>query len=119
MSTRKLTQILIAMLLLGELSTIPAYGQPKPVPTRSEPTQNAAIVDLAQVTCQSVSKMSDQDRANTLIFFHGYMSGKNRERLVDVAQLTTITGKIADTCNARPETPLMQVFTQFRSTAQK
>jgi hypothetical protein len=47
------------------------------------------------------------------------MSGRNNEKLVDIAQLTTITDKIADVCIDRPDTPLMQVFNQFRSSAQK
>ncbi|MBV8884874.1 MAG: hypothetical protein JO235_12890 [Chroococcidiopsidaceae cyanobacterium CP_BM_RX_35] len=119
MNATKFTQILTTVLLLGELSAMAAYSQPKPAPTRLETRPNTSTVDLAQVTCQSVLKMSNEDRAYTLIFFHGYISGKNNERLVDTAELTAITGKIADACNAHPETPLMQVFTQFRSTAQK
>jgi hypothetical protein len=118
MKVRKFIPLLTALLLLGEFTAIAVYAQPKPSLTKSETEQNP-VVDLAQVTCQSVLKMSDQDRAYTLIFFHGYMSGKNGEKLVDTAQLTAITGKIADSCTARPETPLMEVFTRLRANAQK
>lgn len=115
MNARKFTQILTTVLLLGELSAMAAYGQSKPASTNPSIRQSQPTVDLAQVTCQSVMNMSDQDRAYVLIFYHGYMSGKNNDRVVDTAQLTDITGKISDACNARPNTSLMQVFTQFRS----
>lgn len=119
MNTQRLIQVLTCAWLLSGFSTVPAYSQTKPTSPKPEAGQNPSTVDLAKVTCRSVLQMSDEDRAYTLIFFHGYMSGRNRENLIDTAQLYTITGRIADACTARPETPLIQVFTQFRSTAQK
>ena len=119
MNAKKLTQFLTIVLLLSEVSAMAAYGQSKPALTGLENKQNTPTIDLAKVTCRSVLKMPAEERAYTLIFFHGYMSGKNSETLVDTAQLTTITDKIADACIDRPEATLMQVFTQFRSNTRR
>jgi hypothetical protein len=119
MKAKKLTQILAIVLLLGGMSPMVAYGQSNPAPTQPETRQRGPIINLAEVTCQSVINMSEQDRIYTLVFYHGYFSGKDNDRLINTAQLTEITSKIAAACEARPETPLMQVFARFRSTAQK
>jgi hypothetical protein len=119
MKARKLTQMMAIVLLLSGISPMAAYSQPKPAPTQPETRQKGPIINLAQVSCQSVINMSEQDRTYTLVFFHGYFSGKENDRLVNVDQLTEITSKIAAACEARPQTPLIQVFARFRSTAQK
>ncbi len=121
MTIRKLTQVLTVMLAVSGLSTIAAYAQSKPTQISRSDTKPTipATINLAQITCRSVLKMPADDRAFTLVFFHGYMSGKYNETMLNGEQLATITDKIADACIDRPETPLMQVFAQFRSGSQK
>jgi len=120
MNAKKLTQILTVMLAISGLSPIAAYSQSKPTSdVKPEARQKLPTVNLAQMTCRSVLKMPAEDRAFTIVFFHGYMSGKNNETMLNAEQLATTTDKIADACIDNPAMPVIEVFRQFRSTSQK
>lgn len=114
----RLAQIVMAGLVLGELSASVAYGQPKPAPIRSDTPQNVTV-DLTQITCRTALKMPADERSFTIIFYHGYLSGQNNETRFNGAELATITDKIADTCIDHPATPLLDVFKQYRAKPQK
>lgn len=102
------------ILLLGAIAATnfvqPAWTQTEPKIT--EPTED--IIDLQTMTCREVLKSDGEDRANTLIFMHGYMSGKQEATTINPPMLADVTTQILDTCINNPEQTLLSVFEASR-----
>lgn len=71
-------------------------------------------VDLGTLDCRSVLKMAGDDRADVLLFFHGYLSGLKKEGVVSVNALATSTDTILDHCIDHPADSLLTAFNDAR-----
>lgn len=99
--------LLLASLAIGVLSVGDQISaQPE--------TQPAPPIDLEAVTCRDLLLMDGEEEENTILFMHGYMSGKREETMIDVGQLVAVTDEVKQTCIEQPSEPVMQVFEQYR-----
>ena len=99
------------------ISAISAISLGTPALTQTEPDANEAsedLIELQTMTCREVLKSEGEDRANTLIFMHGYISGKKGETTVNVPVLSDVTDQILDTCIDNPDQTLLSVFEASR-----
>jgi len=70
---------------------------------------------IDEMTCREMLKMSGDARDFTMIFMHGFMSGKKSELLFDPVPLTEATDKVIDSCIDNPNDKLLSVFEKARS----
>ncbi len=75
--------------------------------------QNSSTVDLRQINCRELFRMTGQDREDTLTFFHGVVNGKNDQMIIDVEILSEVTDKVIDHCIDNPNDSLLSVFEQY------
>ena len=73
-----------------------------------------ATYKIDEMTCREMLKMGGDARDFTLIFMHGFMSGKKSELLFDPVPLTEATDKVIDGCIDNPNHKLLQVFEKAR-----
>lgn len=71
-------------------------------------------LQIDEITCREALKMGGDERAFTVIFFHGFISGKKGQTLFDGPALMEATDKIADYCIDNPSEKLIKAFETIR-----
>ncbi len=105
----KRIQLLLKILLLT-MAVINLGANSSHAQNNSEETK----VYLTQISCRELLKMPGEDRRLTLVFFHGFMSAKDNQMIVDRIQLREATDKITDYCIDNPDETLMNTFDEYR-----
>ncbi|MBR8826715.1 MAG: hypothetical protein DSM107014_02230 [Gomphosphaeria aponina SAG 52.96 = DSM 107014] len=100
---KKIFWLLATTILVGEMSTMAAYAQ--------DDTQ----FELTSVDCRTLLKMPDEEEEYTMVFYHGYITGKNNQTMVDGAALAEITDQVIDYCINNPDSTVMSGFEQYSS----
>ena len=72
------------------------------------------LMDLQAVTCMEFLKTDGEERANILVFMHGFMNGKKGDTTINPPALTEATDNIIDTCIDNPNNKLASVFEKNR-----
>lgn len=86
------------------------------VPAKAEPEIKAKL-QIDDITCREALKMGGEERAFTVIFFHGFTSGRMNQTLFDGPALSEATDKIADYCIDNPSAKLITAFETIRKKA--
>jgi len=71
-------------------------------------------IEIEKMTCREMLRMGNNEREFTLIFLHGFMSGKKSEMLFDGSALQDATDVVLDTCIDNPDETLLAVFEKAR-----
>ena len=100
--------LLLAILTTGGVKSF-AYAQ-----TATAQADNGSIINLASLTCREMLQMPGAEEENTLIFMHGFMSGKNNELLLDVPALSDVTEQVRNYCIDNPDETLLSAFERHR-----
>ncbi len=103
------SKIFLTVAVLGVM----AIGVSSPA-LAQEKSAIQTTVDMNTVDCRTLLKMSGEDRKNTIVFFHGVVTGMKKEVKVDVPLLSEITDKIVDQCIDKPNEVLLKVFQDNR-----
>ncbi len=101
----------IAVVSTAFLISIPSlsvYGQ------NETEQEDSSMINAANITCRELLKLDDSSQEATIAYFHGFMSGKKNELMVDIVELGNISEKVIDSCIDNPNTSLMKVFEQYR-----
>lgn len=77
-------------------------------------SEESGTVNLQAMTCRELLKSEGDNRANLLIFMHGFINGKQGITTVDASALASATDKIIDSCIDSPDSNLLAVFEQNR-----
>jgi hypothetical protein len=72
--------------------------------------QEQKIIELKAINCREVLKMEGKERELTLVFFHGFFTGKNNEMTINIDSLKNKTDKILDYCINNPNDSLIRAF---------
>ncbi|WP_417711400.1 HdeA/HdeB family chaperone [Roseibium aggregatum] len=75
---------------------------------------NDPVLEMSTVDCRTMLKMDSDEQDFTLIYFHGYISGKKGETLFDGPALRDATEKIMDFCIDNPSATVMEAFEKNR-----
>ena len=67
-------------------------------------------VDVGSLSCRTLLQMDGEERANTLIFFHGYMAGKKSQGVINIPRLSDVSSKVVNRCIDEAGKSLMSVF---------
>lgn len=93
-----------------------AQSSPNKVLAQSEVVAEAPtdVIDLEVVTCRDLLRSEGEDRANTLVFMHGYINGQNANLKIDGPAIADTTNQIVDACIDDADKQLLAVFTEYR-----
>ena len=77
-------------------------------------SEESGMVNLEAMTCRELLKSEGDNRANIIIFMHGFINGKQGITTIDASALASATDKIIDSCIDSPDSKLLAVFEQNR-----
>ncbi len=96
---------LVATALLAGLAVAPAGA--------AEPARPSPGLD--QLDCRTLLHLSGEERAYTLLYFHGYISGKRNQTQLSTDAMAEATDRILDRCIDKPAEKVLKVFEDVRS----
>lgn len=96
-------------LLLGTLTTTAALAQG--TAPAAEPRQQQAIGELE---CRTLLRLSGEERDFTLLYLHGFVSGRANQQLLPVKDLAEATDRLIDACIDKPSAKALAVLEQLR-----
>ncbi len=102
----QLKYVIATIACLLSIPSINVYGQ------SGSSQLEASKVDIAALNCRELLKLNDTDKEATLAYYHGYLSGKNNQLIVDVVELGEVSDQVIDYCIDNPNDPLLTVFEQ-------
>ncbi len=106
---RKVISIVAVLGFLVMAVAVPGFSAEK-TKVNLEKTSAGMVVDLKTQDCRTMLKMSGGDRDFTIVFYHGFMSGKNNDTVFNAPELSAITDQIFDHCIDNPNDSLLTVF---------
>lgn len=71
-------------------------------------------VKLGELDCRALLKMNGDDEHSTVLFLHGYASGKAGATVISIPSLTEATDKIREHCIDNPSDKLLDVFSKIK-----
>ena len=83
-------------------------------PAVSQGTPAMSTVDLTTLDCRTFLQMEGDNRNNTLLFLHGYVSGQAKQTKIELAPISESTDRIINQCIDKPSDNLLAVFTRNR-----
>ena len=83
-------------------------------PAKSQETESEDVVSLDATTCRELLQFSGENRANSLIFMHGYINGKKGEVMIDAPALANATDRVINTCIDNPDRSVLSVMEEAR-----
>lgn len=101
-------------LCLGFVDVVQADEAPVPIAQLSNEPADESMVDLAAITCRDLMTISGENEEDTIIFLHGFVSGRNNELIINPPALTLVTDQVRDYCIDNPETTALDAFNEFR-----
>ncbi len=100
--------------LCGVLLLATVFSQGAILTSFAQENSEETKVDLNKISCRELLKMPGKDKELTLVFFHGLMTAKNNQMIIDRIALREATNKITDDCIDNPNLMLMKVFDRYR-----
>ncbi|MCU0950810.1 MAG: HdeA family protein [Burkholderiaceae bacterium] len=95
-----------------------AVGQPALAQQKAAPAAPAAkSPGLAELDCRTLLRLGGDERAFTLLYFHGFVSGRMNQTDLPTDVMASATDKIVDHCIDKPADKLLTVFEQVRKQA--
>ena len=71
-------------------------------------------VDLKTLSCRDYLKMDSDERGNTTVFIHGYITGKKAQTIIVISKLSDASDKALESCIDRPDASLLATFEEKR-----
>ena len=85
-----------------------AYAQQVPV---AEAPQQA----IGELECRTLLRLSGEERDFTLLYLHGFVSGRSNQQLLPVKELAEATDRLLDRCIDKPSDKVLTVLEQVRA----
>lgn len=79
------------------------------------PAANQNQIGIDQLDCRALLRLSGEERSYTILYLHGFVSGKKGQTLITAQQLAVATDKVIDHCIDRPGDKLLPVFEKIRA----
>jgi hypothetical protein len=96
-------------LLIATLASTPALAQTNG--PAAEPRAQQALNDLE---CRALLRLSGEERDFTLLYLHGFVSGRANQLLLPVKELAEATDRLIDGCIDKPSAKVLSVLEQLR-----
>ena len=69
---------------------------------------------IDEIDCRTLLRLSGEERSFTILYLHGYISGKRGQTLLPAQQLAQETDKVIDQCIDRPGDKILPLFDKVR-----
>ena len=102
---------LCALVTAAALVTPLALAQDKTAATAGN--QKQAGID--EIDCRTLLRLSGEERSYTILYLHGYVSGRKGQAPLPAQQLALATDIVIDQCIDRPWDKLLPVFERVRA----
>jgi hypothetical protein len=96
-------------LLIATLASTPALAQ-----TNSPAAEPRAQQGLNDLECRALLRLSGEERDFTLLYLHGFVSGRANQLLLPVKELAEATDRLIDGCIDKPSAKVLAVLEQLR-----
>lgn len=103
------TTIAALLIAFGALGAPAAYGQAK----NAAPAAQKSPA-LNELDCRTFLKLDGDERAYTIVYYHGFISGRLNQLELPVDVMATATDRIVDQCIDKPSDKVLAVFEQLR-----
>jgi hypothetical protein len=90
----------------------PVLAQSKAVAPAATPAPKQPA--LNELDCRTLLRLGGDERAYTLLYLHGFVSGRTNLMLLPTDELAAATDRVIDHCIDAPNDKLLQVFEQAR-----
>ena len=101
-------------LLLGAVS-LATVGWLSPAQAQSSaPAAQGRQAAIGELDCRTLLRLSGDERDFTIIYFHGFVSGRSNLQVLPVQELAAATDQVIDRCIDKPGEKLLAVFEQVR-----
>lgn len=101
---------LSALIALAAVASQMALAQ-NPVATEAAGQKQMGIDEL---DCRTLLRLGGEERGFTILYLHGYVSGKKGQTFLPAQQLAQETDKVIDECIDRPAAKLLPLFEKVR-----
>ncbi len=106
----QLKWIVVSTAFLLTIPSVIVYGQ-----NGTKQQEAASKINIETLPCRYLLKLRDKDKEATMVYFHGFVSGKNNQLTVDVVKLEDISDKVIDHCIDNPNDSLLKIFERYRN----
>lgn len=72
--------------------------------------ESAAVTDVTQTRCSELAAGSELDRAFSLMFYYGYLAGREGATTIDGNAVSRHLEAVRDHCNANPDSTVVNAF---------
>ena len=76
--------------------------------------QEAIVLDIQTIDCRTMLKMDNEEQEFTLLYFHGFKSGKDGQMIFNGPEFFAATEAIMDYCIDNPSATLLTAFEEKR-----
>lgn len=89
------------------ISAVHAQGTSVP----AEPRQTA----IGELDCRTLLRLGGEERDFTILYLHGFVSGRANQQLLPVKDLAEATDRLIDRCIDKPADKVLSVLEQARA----
>ncbi|MBP9910110.1 MAG: hypothetical protein KBF65_12020 [Rubrivivax sp.] len=89
-------------------------AQAQGTPTPDAPRQAA----IGELDCRTLLRLGGEERDFTILYLHGFVSGRTNQQLLPVKDLAEATDRLIDRCIDKPADKALGVLEQVRAVRQ-
>lgn len=86
----------------------PAWAQ------SAAPAAQGKQAPIGELDCRTLLRLGGEERDFTILYFHGFVSGRSNLQLLPVQELAEATDKVIEHCIDKPGDKVLAVFEQVR-----
>ncbi len=103
------TNRILALAALAAVSAVATsvLAQDKPVAPQKSPA-------VDELECRTLLRLGGEERGYTIVYLHGYVSGRKGQVKLPAQELAEATDRIVDQCIEKPGEKLLAVFERVR-----
>lgn len=105
---KRIYQVIVSTAVMLSMTTMAIAAE-----TNSTEKDNS-MVEIKNISCRNLLKLDDSEKEAAIMFFHGYMSGKKGELIINIPVLSDISDKVMDDCINNPDDTLFNIFEKYR-----